>query len=185
VRSWRQHWREVLARRLAARLLLDERPGLFEGGRQVLLDQEGLGEGLTFPAAQQTHFARSRVEKQPSRPGFCSGPANWFSHACRATGSVKESMVACSQLWRRSDHALVSEPRRRPRRIQHRHLNQRRRGSRGKPAGPTKATTAVAAARPNTQRHFHNAPNASPAVALSGAGCPNVSRTLVCRRPRT
>src|SRR5664280_2906694 len=45
-----------------ARALLNERPGLFERGREVPLHQKGLGEGFSFPAAQDTYLAGSPVE---------------------------------------------------------------------------------------------------------------------------
>jgi hypothetical protein len=45
-----------------ARALLNERRSLFEGRRKVPLHQKGVGEGFSFPAAQDTHFAGSPVE---------------------------------------------------------------------------------------------------------------------------
>src|ERR1035437_8707993 len=58
-----------------ARALLKERLSLFEGGREIPLHQKGFGEGFSFPAAQDTHFARSPVENNlHDRPSILGWP---------------------------------------------------------------------------------------------------------------
>ena len=47
--------------RSLTRAPLNERPGLFESGREVPLYQQGFGERFSFPAAQDTHFAGGPV----------------------------------------------------------------------------------------------------------------------------
>jgi hypothetical protein len=56
-----------------ARALLNERLSLFEGGREVPLHQKGFGEGFSFPAAQDTHFAGGPVENNFHDRSFIPG----------------------------------------------------------------------------------------------------------------
>jgi hypothetical protein len=49
--------------------LLNERPSLLEGGREITLHQESIGEELSFPAAQDTAAAaltRRRTSAPPT-----------------------------------------------------------------------------------------------------------------------